>query len=119
MKPVQCRDFETPAPVNAALPLNDPKYSFINGRIWSGNGGYWIPSDEPVMVLRGKDQATIAAILGYIECLQRQDQTAHVQEHIRTSTERLNAFMDFQAGHAVLIGIGCGIDEKLKGEVSQ
>lgn len=114
MKKNTYKDTVTPAPVNPPAPLNDPKHVFIDGRIWSENGGYWIPEDEPVMVLRGKDQATISAILGYIECLAKQVQTPHVREHIESSRERLQAFMDFQRDHPSFIGIGCGIDEKLR-----
>lgn len=92
----------------------DPKYDFIEGRIWNRNGGYFLPDDEPVMVLRGKNQACLAAIFGYIECLEKQVQTAHVQEHIRTSRERLKAFFEFQTSNPERSGIGCTVEEKLK-----
>lgn len=112
MKKNTYQDWTKPAPANAET-INDPKYAFQEGRIFSANGGYWIPADEPVMVLRGKDQATIAAIFGYIECLKKQTQTEHVKEHIRTATERLNTFIEFQTSRPEFVGIGCGIEEKL------
>ena len=114
MKKNTYRDDLTPPPVEVIV-KNDPKYSFVNGRIWSVNGSYWIPEDEPVMVLRGKDQAVIAAIFGYLECLQKQEPKAHVMEHIRTSTERLKEITRFQVSRPDFVGIGCGIDEKLRG----
>ena len=93
---------------------HDPKYGFVDGKIWNKNGNYFLPNDEPVIVFRGKDQATLAAILGYIECLEKQDQTPHVLEHIRTATERLNTIMDFQITNPERDGIGCTTAEKLK-----
>lgn len=92
----------------------DPKYDFIEHRIWNRNGLYFLPDDEPVMVLRGKDQACLAAIFGYIECLEKQEQTPHVKEHIRTSRERLQAFFDFQTKNPERAGIGCTVAEKLQ-----
>lgn len=92
----------------------DPKYDFVDGRIWNRSGGYFLPDDEPVMVLRGKDQACLAAIFGYIECMEKQEQTPHVLEHIRTSRERLQAFLDFQTSNPERSGIGCTVAEKLK-----
>lgn len=93
---------------------HDPKYGFVDGKIWNKNGGYFLPGDEPVIVFRGKDQATLSAIMGYIECLEKQDQTPHVQEHIRTATERLNTIMDFQLSNPDRAGIGCTTVQKLK-----
>lgn len=93
---------------------HDPKYGFVDGKIWNKTGGYFLPPDEPVIVFRGKDQATLAAIMGYIECLEKQEQTPHVLEHIRTSTERLNTIMDFQIANPERAGIGCTTAEKLK-----
>lgn len=109
------RDDITPPPkVGEVRVINDPKYAFVNGRIFSVNGDYWIPEDEPVMVLRGKDQAAISAIIGYIECLNKQQQTEHVIEHIKTATERLDQFLNFQTSKPEFSGIGCGTEEKLK-----
>ena len=113
MNKITYRDDTKLAPIDGEV-VNDPKYIFQDNRIFSANGGYWIPADEPVIVFRGKDQASISAIIGYIECLSKQNQTEHVKEHIKTSRERLNAFLDFQTTHHDMIGIGCGIEEKLK-----
>lgn len=112
MKKNTYRDDMTPAPSTSYPRYHDPKYEFREGRIW--NGEYWIPMDEPVIVFRGKDQATIAAITGYIECLMKQEQTPHVVEHIESAKHRLQAIMDFQTSRPEFVGIGCGIDEKLK-----
>ena len=98
----------------AARPGQDPKYDFQHGKIWNRNGGYYLPDDEPVMVLRGKDQACLAAIFGYIECLEKQAQTKHVMEHIGTARERLNAFFVFQNANPERSGIGCTVAEKLQ-----
>lgn len=114
LKPVKNADWNTPAPHPLPTPNQDPKYCFLNDRIWSHNGGYWIPEDEPVIVFRGKDQASIAAIIGYLSCLEKQVQTEHVKEHIKTAKERLNAFADFQDSNPERIGIGCGLVEKLR-----
>lgn len=109
------RDDVTPAPKAEDIKtVNDPKYCFLDGRIFSANGGYWISADEPVIVFRGKDQAAISAIVGYLECLNKQIKTEHVKEHIKTATERLETFLDFQTSRPDFVGIGCGIDEKLK-----
>lgn len=50
----------------------------------------------------------------FIEILKHQHQTPHVLEHIATASERLKTIMDFQALRPDFVGIGCGIDEKLK-----
>lgn len=93
---------------------HDPKYSFLDGRIWNVSGQYFLPEDEPVIVFRGKDQVTPAAIRGYIECLKNQEQTPHVLEHIRTATERLETIEKFQRDNAARIGIGCTTAQKIK-----
>lgn len=112
MKKNTYRDDLTPAPSVRHPRHNDPKYEFVDGRIY--NGEYYIPIDEPVIVFRGKDQATLAAIVGYIDCLEKQEQTPHVVEHITMAKNRLKVIMDFQTSRPEFVGIGCRIDEKLK-----
>ena len=114
MKKNTYRDDVTPAPLPGdQVATNDPKYAFVDGRIWSVNGSYYIPKDEPVIVFRGKDQAAIAAIIGYLECLDKQTQSQHVKDHITTARERLDTFLSFQSAHPEFVGIGCGVEEKL------
>jgi len=82
---------------NIHLPHQDPKYEFKDGRLWHRKSNYFIPDDEPVMVLRGKDQVSISAIEAYIKTMQSVvPQTEFTQQHIDSVTERLNAFKSFQ-----------------------
>ena len=90
---------------------HDPKYDFEGG-IYHRLGGYFLPDDEPVMLFRGKDQATLGAIRGYLAFLEQQEQTALVLDHIQTATERLRTISEWQRTHPDRVGLGCHTCQK-------
>ena len=69
--------------------------------------GYELPSDEPLMVFRGKDIGSLDAICEYIEMLQDQPQNKTVVSHLESSTERLKAFYLYQINNPELQSVGC------------
>lgn len=86
--------------------MSDPKYLFPGG-IEHATGGYPLPDDEPLMLFRGKDVGTPAAIRGYIDWLETKEQTALVVEHLATANERLSTIVQWQTDNPNRIGVGC------------
>jgi hypothetical protein len=87
--------------------MNDPKYKYIDGKIWHIGNKYFVPDDEPVMTLRGKDIGAIIAICEYIDMLRFQPQNKTIVDHLNSSYERLQSFYDYQMSNPDLQSIGC------------
>ncbi len=88
--------------------MNDPKYKACKGdKFWHREGRYFIEASEPVMVLRGKDVASLAAIMAYVEILMGMEGHPTVDSHIESSTERLFTFYNYQKNNADKAGVGC------------
>lgn len=86
--------------------MSDPKYIPKDGGLYHSDG-YRIPDDEPLMVFRGKDIGALSAICDYIEMLLGQPLNPVIDSHLKSSTERLNAFYDYQMENPNLQSIGC------------
>lgn len=87
------------------MPL-DPKYDFPGG-VYHRLGNYLLPDDEPVILFRGKDEGTLAAIKGYLDFLQAQTPSEIRDSHIETASERLVAIGVWQVEHPQRTGMGC------------
>ena len=87
--------------------MADPKYTPTDSGIMHEDG-YMIPSDEPLMIMRGKDIGALNSIVDYIEMLQEQiPQTPTIVSHLKSSSERLVAFYDYQIQNPDLQSVGC------------
>jgi len=87
--------------------MNDPKYKFgENDRLYHRFGEYFIDKDEPVMVLRGKDVTSLAALIGYVKALLEMSENEVVNSHLDSSLERLVSFYKYQTTSGVA-GVGC------------
>ena len=86
--------------------MSDPKYTFCPEGIRHIDG-YVLPSDEPIMVFRGKDIGSLEAILAYLEMLEDQEQNEVIVSHYVSSIERLRAFYEYQRDNPYLQSIGC------------
>lgn len=93
---------------------HDPKYAWQDGRVLHREGGYLLPADEPVMLLRGKDVAVPHMIRAYIALLEAQPQTQIVKDHIASATERLTTIEHWQVEHADRAGLGCHTCQQLE-----
>ncbi len=80
--------------------MNDPKYGIRDGKLFHKQGGYDVPDEEPVMVLRGKDPVALAMIRLYLD--------SGVDEgHRASATERLEAFAAYQKKYPARTRQGC------------
>lgn len=87
--------------------MNDPKYKFGDtDKLLHRGGGYFISDDEPVMVLRGKDVTSLAALIGYVSALLDMSENEVVNSHLDSSLERLLTFYKYQTSSGVA-GVGC------------
>lgn len=87
--------------------MSDPKYTPTNEGIYHEDG-YLLPKDEPLMILRGKDIGALNAIVDYIEMLQDQvPRTPTIVSHMKSSTERLISFYNYQVQNPDLQSVGC------------
>lgn len=85
--------------------MNDPKYAIVGGRLHHVQGGYDVPDEEPVMILRGKDPVALKMIEMYL--------TSGVDDsHRESATERLNAFRAYQTAYPERTKIGCHLHQK-------
>lgn len=85
--------------------MNDPKYDIVDGRLWHREGRYFVPEEEPVMVLRGKDPVALELIRRYLEC-------GVDDGHRVSATERLNAFASYQEKYPERTKIGCHLHKE-------
>ena len=86
--------------------MNDPKYIPKDDGLYHIDG-YKLPADEPVMTFRGKDIGALYAIVEYIEMLLHHEMNDVIMSHLLSSTERLQAFYDYQTNNPDLQSIGC------------
>jgi hypothetical protein len=87
--------------------MNDPKYKFgADDQLFHRIGEYFIDKNEPVMVLRGKDVTSLAAICGYVNALLDMSENEIVNSHLDSSLERLKTFYEYQTTSGVA-GVGC------------
>ena len=87
--------------------MNDPKYKFGDtDKLYHRTSEYFISDDEPVMVLRGKDVTSLAAICEYVQALLDMSENEVVNSHLDSSMERLKSFWEYQTTSGVS-GVGC------------
>lgn len=64
--------------------MNDAKYDVSDGRFVNRRSGNPIPEDEPVFILRARDNHAIAAMSYYVECCQDDLHRCDVESVINT-----------------------------------
>jgi len=94
------------------MTLNDPKYDIRKGKLWHREGKYFVPDEEPVMILRGKDPVALKMIETYISCCD----DVH---HVKSATERLLSFSKYQATYPERTVIGCHNHVQTDGALSE
>jgi hypothetical protein len=93
----------------------DPKYEFgEDDRVFHRDGGYFLPSDEPLVLFRGKDVGTLVALNAYkefMEYVSKNAETQHARDvasaHAESITERLTTIAEFQRANPDRTGLGC------------
>jgi hypothetical protein len=88
------------------MSTNDPKYNFTQEGLIHAQDGYLVSPSEPVMVLRGKDVTSLAAITAYVRVLLEMEENTVVDSHLNSSLERLRTFYLYQQA-GVGVGVGC------------
>lgn len=86
--------------------MNDPKYTPMVNGLWHNEGKYFVPPNEPIMTLRGKDVTSLVAVTAYVKALLDCSQTATVESHLNSSIERLAAIYKYQLD-GIAPGVGC------------
>jgi hypothetical protein len=95
--------------------MHDPKYRFGEAdSVFHRSGGYFLPSDEPLVVFRGKDVGTLVALQAYREFMEHVAEhadDAHAREvakaHADSIAERIDTIEQFQQQHPERTGLGC------------
>lgn len=91
-----------------------PKFQFgTDDRIIRRDGTGDVPQDEPVFLLRGKDELAPHVITRYIEILAAYPESELARQHIESATERLDAILAWQAAWPDRVGMGCHTCERL------
>lgn len=92
----------------------DEKYEFRGGVFHKG-GNYFLPDDEPVFLIRGKDQMGLMAIRAYVSICEKiardSEETEHVRriakEHADTAYSMQKVIEDWQFHNGEKVGAGC------------
>ena len=75
----------------------DSKYSMVQGRLLHQDKNYLIPLDEPTYVTIGCDPTALQLAVHYNARLHNEIQSNIVVDHIKSSSDRVTAFSEFQA----------------------
>lgn len=92
--------------------MADRKYENREGGLWHREGGYMVPSDEPLCTLRGKDPDAIFALRAYIvRCHDVYMATGDnmALAHMEGAQITLSEFEKFQAEHPDRVRRGCHV----------
>ena len=93
--------------------MHDPKFQFgDDDTIYRREDCTRLPDDEPVLLLRGKDEAAVFAIREYIRVMLLFPGSANAAAHARSAQAQLNAIEAWQAANPGLVGMGCGNDAR-------
>ena len=85
-----------------------PKFQFgADDRVIRREDGSAIPTDEPLFLIRGKDEIGLRAIARYIEICERYPDSVLAKEHAASAKERLEAIKAWQAANPDRTGMGC------------
>ena len=71
----------------------EPKYAFVDGRVQNKASGEFIPLDEPVFILRGRDRHAAATIRDYM-------MRCNDDEHRQIILQRAEQFEGFAEANA-------------------
>jgi hypothetical protein len=94
--------------------MQDPKFKFgSDDTIYRRDGSPPIPFDEPVILLRGKDQVTLYALREYVRVMRSFPSSQLAREHAESVTERIESIEKWQAEHPGRVGMGCHTCERL------
>jgi hypothetical protein len=93
----------------------DPKYQFgEEDQVFHRAGGYFLPSDEPLVLFRGKDVGTLVAMDAYLRFMEYVSEHANTERardvarsHAASISERIEAIKRFQLEHPDRTGLGC------------
>ena len=92
----------------------DPKFRFgSDDTIYRRDGSPSVPFDEPVILLRGKDQVTLYALREYVRVMERFPDSRLAREHAESVQERIDAIEKWQADHPERVGMGCHTCEQV------
>ena len=86
----------------------DPKFRFgTSDTITHRGDGSAIPPDEPVMLLRGKDEVALRAIAAYVAIMDSYPDSELARDHAASARERLEVFLAWQKANPDRTGMGC------------
>lgn len=86
----------------------DTKFQFgSDDAIYRRDGGPPIPPDEPVILLRGKDQVTLFALREYVRIMRRFPGSQLAADHAESVEERIATIERWQRDHPARVGMGC------------
>lgn len=86
----------------------DPKFRFgADDRIIHRQDGSVVPDDEPVMLLRGKDEVALRAIAYYVQIMESYPDSSLARDHAATARERLDTIKTWQKMNPDRTGMGC------------
>jgi len=90
------------------MPNQCPKFIFgSDDTIYRRDGSEPIPGDEPVFLLRGKDQVSLYAIREYIRVMEDFPESELAREHAESAREMLSRIELFQSENPDRVGMGC------------
>lgn len=94
--------------------MHCPKFKFgTDDVIYRRDGADPIPDDEPVFLIRGKDEIGLFAILRYIEVAEMYPESQLAQEHAESAQKMLETIAIWQANNPERVGMGCHTCEHL------
>ena len=95
--------------------MHDPKFRFgDDDSIYHRDDAVAVPADEPVILLRGKDQVTVAALEEYIRVMRLFPDSANACAHADSAQERLDTIRAWQEANPSRVGMGCGMRETVQ-----
>lgn len=96
------------------MPNQCPKFKFgEDDTIHRRDGSPPIPGDEPVFLLRGKDEVAPLAIRAYIDIMESFPESRLAMEHAESARDMLNRILKFQEENPERVGMGCHTCEHL------
>ena len=88
--------------------MQDPKFAFGSDDIlYRRENGEALPADEPMVVLRGKDEVAVFAMIRYAEIMEQFPGSALAREHAAGMRARVEAFTRWQRDNPGRTGMGC------------
>lgn len=104
-------------------PMQDPEYTFWDFKLFHRYMNFFVPSDEPVMIFRGKDSLLVRIIDKHNELVEANrhkyanDQTAEMLIHF--NNQRRIQVKEFHRDNPERVGVTCSVFQKPKGKEYQ